>query len=187
MYEQVIFDSVDDYNKFNNHETLHPLVSVVNFSKANPRRKSRMHYALYAILLKGVKCGDIKYGKHYYDYQEGTLVFLSPGQMIEIENDGELYQPKGYALVFHPDFIRGTALGKKIHDYSFFSYELHEALHVSERERSFILDCLGKIEYELQQNLDKHSKGLILNNIEFIRSNSIIVLIFNILKQFESI
>ena len=168
MYEQVIFDSVDDYNKFNNHETLHPLVSVVNFSKANPRRKSRMHYAVYAILLKDVKCGDIKYGKHYYDYQEGTLVFLSPGQTIEIENDGEPYQPKGYALVFHPDFIRGTALGKKIHDYSFFSYDLHEALHVSERERNFIIDCLNKIEYELLQNLDKHSKGLILNNIEML-------------------
>lgn len=165
------FDTVGEYNILNNHETLHPLVSIIDFSKANPRswggeKKVRINYGMYCIFLKDVKCGDLKYGRNYYDYQEGTLVFVSPGQVMEIENDGKVYQPKGYALVFHPDLIRGTSLAKSIHDYNFFSYNASEALHLSERERQIVLDCFSKIAYEIQQNLDKHSKKLIASNIE---------------------
>jgi len=79
----------------------------------------RINYGLYCIFLKDVKCGDIKYGRNYYDYQEGTLVFISPGQVMELDNDGKVYQPKGYALVFHPDLLHGTTLAKSISDYSF--------------------------------------------------------------------
>jgi AraC-like DNA-binding protein len=113
-----------------------------------------------------VVCGDLKYGKNYYDYQEGTLVFVSPGQVMEIENTGELYQPKGHALVFHPDLIRGTALAKSIHEYSFWGYNSSEALHISERERQIVIDSFSKINFELQQGIDKHSKKLITSNIE---------------------
>lgn len=165
------FDTVNEYNDLNNHETLHPLVSVIDFSKANPRswggeKNVRINFGLYCIFLKDVKCGDLKYGKNYYDYQEGTLVFVSPGQVLEIENDGKIYQPIGHAVVFHPDLIRGTTLAKIIYDYSFFSYNTNEALHVSERERQIVLDLFSKIKYELQQNIDKHSKKLIASNIE---------------------
>jgi AraC family transcriptional regulator, transcriptional activator of pobA len=166
MENAVTFDSVNQYNTFNNHETLHPLVSVLDLSKASPRRRSRMNIGLYMVILKEVKCGDLKYGRHYYDYQEGTLVFLSPGQVINIENDGEYYQPQGKALVFHPDLIHGTSLGRHIDEYSFFSYNVNEALHLSEREQQIILDCFAKIEYELQHAIDKHSKKLIVSNIE---------------------
>jgi AraC-like DNA-binding protein len=116
--------------------------------------------------LKEVKCGDLRYGKNTYDYQEGTLVFIGPGQVVTVDNAGEAYQPKGYALVFHPDLIHGTTLGKQVHDYSFFGYQSNEALHVSERERKIVLDCFGKIEYELDHAIDKHSKKLIVDNIE---------------------
>lgn len=165
------FDTVTEYNALNNHETLHPLVSVINFSKANPRswggeKNIRINYGMYCIFLKDVKCGDLKYGRNYYDYQEGTLVFVAPGQVMEIENDGQVYQPKGHALVFHPDLIHGTSLGRIIQEYSFFSYNANEALHLSERERQIVLDCFSKIEFELQQNIDKHSKKLIASNIE---------------------
>jgi len=165
------FDTVTEYNALNNHETRHPLVSVVDFSKANPRswggeKSVRINYGLYCIFLKDVKCGDLKYGRNYYDYQEGTLVFVAPGQVMEIENDGQVYQPKGHALVFHPDLIRGTSLGRSIHEYNFFSYNANEALHLSERERQVVLDCFSKIDFELQQNIDKHSKKLIASNIE---------------------
>jgi len=165
------FDTVADYNALNNHETLHPLVSVIDFSKANPRswggeKHVRINYGLYCIFLKDVKCGDLKYGRNYYDYQEGTLVFVAPGQVMEIENDGQVYQPKGHALVFHPDLIHGTSLGKSIHEYNFFSYKANEALHLSERERQVVLDCFSKIDFELKQNIDKHSKKLIASNIE---------------------
>jgi AraC-like DNA-binding protein len=165
------FDTVTEYNALNNQETLHPLVSVIDFSKANPRswdgeKSVRINYGLYCIFLKDVKGCDLRYGQNYYDYQEGTLVFVAPGQMMVIETDGQMYQPKGYALVFHPDLIRGTSLGRIIHEYNFFSYNANEALHLSERERQIVLDCFSKINFELQQNIDKHSKKLIASNIE---------------------
>jgi AraC family transcriptional activator of pobA len=160
------FETINDYNAFNNNETLHPLVSVIDLSKANPRQGSRIYFGFYTVFLKDVKCGDLVYGRHTYDYQEGTLVFLAPGQVAGINSNGETYQPKGYALVFHPDLIHGTSLGRHIQDYSFFSYQSNEALHLSERERKIVLDCFSKIEYELEHAIDKHSKHLIVSNIE---------------------
>jgi len=160
------FETINDYNVFNNNETLHPLVSVVDLSKASPRQGSRMYFGFYTIFLKEVKCGDLVYGRHTYDYQEGTLVFLAPGQVAGINSKGETYQPKGYALIFHPDLIHGTSLGTRIQDYSFFSYQSNEALHLSERERKIVLDCFSKIEYELERAIDMHSKKLIISNIE---------------------
>jgi len=160
------FETINDYNVFNNNETLHPLVNVVDLSKAAPRQGSRMYFGFYTIFLKEVKCGDMVYGRHTYDYQEGTLVFLAPGQVAGMNSNGETYQPKGYALIFHPDLVHGTALGRHIQDYSFFAYQSNEALHLSDRERKIVLDCFSKIEYELQQNIDKHSKKLIVANIE---------------------
>ena len=160
------FETINDYNAFNNNETLHPLVSVVDLSKANPRQGSKMYFGFYTIFLKDVKCGDLVYGRRTYDYQEGTLVFLAPGQVAGVNSKGETYQPKGYALIFHPDLIHGTSLGKHIQDYTFFSYQFNEALHLSERERKIVLDCFSKIAYELEHAIDNHSKRLILSNIE---------------------
>lgn len=160
------FATINDYNVFNNNETLHPMVSVVDLSKADPRQGSKMYFGFYTIFLKDVKCGDLTYGKQTYDYQEGTLVFLAPGQVAGMNSNGETYQPKGYALIFSSDLIHGTSLGKHISDYSFFSYQSNEALHVSDRERNIVLDCFSKIEYELEHAIDKHSKTLIVDNIE---------------------
>jgi len=162
------FETINDYNVFNNNETLHPLVSVVDLSKANPRQAINMYFGFYTVFLKEVKCGDLRYGKNTYDYQEGTLVFIGPGQVVGVENTGMTYQPKGYALIFHPDLIHGTSLGKHIQDYTFFGYQSNEALHLSERERKIILDCFSKIEYELEHAIDKHSKKLIASNIELL-------------------
>jgi AraC-like DNA-binding protein len=160
------FETIHDYNTFNNNETLHPMVSIVDLSKASPRQGSKMYFGFYTIFLKDVKCGDLIYGRHTYDYQEGTLVFIAPGQVAGVNSTGETYQPKGYALVFHPDFIHGALLSKQIRNYSFFSYQSNEALHLSEHERKIVLDCFSKIEYELKQRIDKHSKQIIISNIE---------------------
>lgn len=160
------FETINEYNLFNNNETLHPLVSVVDLSKASPRHGSQMYFGFYTVFLKDVKCGDLVYGRHTYDYQEGTLVFLAPGQVAGVNSNGEIYQPKGYALVFHPDLIHGTLLGKHIQDYSFFGYQSNEALHLSQREREIVLDCFSKITYELEHAIDKHSKRLVVSNIE---------------------
>ena len=167
MEDILKFETVSQYNAFNNHETLHPLVSVIDFSKASPRKLRRSYFGFYLVLIKDVLCGDIRYGKNTYDYQEGTLIFLAPGQIIG-ENGEELYQPKGYGIVFHPDLIKGTSLGRHIEDFTFFSYYVNEALHVSERERQLVLDSFSKISYELEHAVDKHSKILIADNIELL-------------------
>jgi len=165
MEEILKFETVSQYNAFNKNETLHPLVSVVDLSKAAPRQLRRMSYGFYVVFLKEVKCGDLKYGISNYDYEEGTLVFLAPGQVIGSHGE-EFYQPQGLALVFHADLIHGTSLARHMNDYSFFSYTTNEALHLSERERQIILDCFSKIQYELEHSVDKHSKRLIVTNIE---------------------
>lgn len=165
--EQVFnFETISEYNAFNNHATLHPLVSIIDFSKAKERTGSKMNFGLYCVFLKQVNCGDLKYGRNYYDYQEGTLVFISPGQVIDVENKIDYYQPMGHGLVFHPDLIRGTSLAKSINEYNFFSYNTSEALHLSEQEKQLVFDCFAKIEMELKQSIDKHSKKLIASNIE---------------------
>ena len=171
MNNIVRFENVKDYNALNNHETLHPLVSVIDFSKSKPwvwpgGESIKISYGMYSVFLKEVKCGDLKYGCNYYDYEEGSLVFMSPGQIVEVEYHGENFQPKGYALLFHPDLIHGTSLGRHIQDYSFFNYQSNEALHLSERERKIVLDCFSKINYELEHAIDNHSKKLIVSNIE---------------------
>lgn len=169
----VYFNTVSDYNNSCNQPTLHPLVSILDLSKCPPREweagtKVKMNFGIYAIFLKDVVCGDIKYGRNYYDYQEGTLVFVGPGQVWDIEYEISNYQPQGHVLIFHPDLIRGTSLGKSIDDYQFFAYKTNEALHLSEKERKIILELFEKIEFELQQSIDRHSKKLIASNIELL-------------------
>jgi AraC-like DNA-binding protein len=160
-------ENISQYNLMRGVETNHPLVSVIDMSKAKPLPNGRIHFGFYCVFLKEIKCGDLKYGCNYYDYQEGTLVFVAPGQVLGVNNT-ENIQPKGWTLLFHPDLIRGTSLGHNIKEYNFFSYEINEALHLSEKERQIVLDCLNKIEYELKQSIDKHSKTLIANNIELL-------------------
>lgn len=161
-------DHVYQYNDLLQRETLHPLVSVVDFSKCPPMAHSRRIYGFYAVFLKEVKCGDLHYGRQYYDYQEGTLVFIAPGQVSGVTDNGIAFQPKGWGLLFHPDFIRGTALGRAMKDYTFFSYEVNEALHLSEQERQIVIECLKNIEFELKRGIDKHSRTLITSNIELL-------------------
>ena len=159
-------DTVSEHDVLYHKENLHPLVSIMDFDGRVPEiYASRMNFGFYAVYLKDVQCGDMKYGRHTYDYQDRTLVFVAPGQIINV-NINKDYKPQGYALLFHPDLIRGTSLGKHIDDYTFFSYEIKEALHLSEKERKIVLDCFAKIQYELEHAIDKHSRTLIASNIE---------------------
>ena len=159
-------DTVRQYNESMGVDTLHPLVSVVNFDEIPTYQYFRRYMGVYAVFLKYIKCGDMRYGCQPYDYEDGTLVFISPGQVYGIDSKGEIIKPSGKALVFHPDLIVGTHLGKHIKDYSFFSYGVNEALHLSKKERATINDCFEKISSEIDLNIDKHSKTLIVSNIE---------------------
>ena len=166
MDEILRIDTVSEHDAFYHKENLHPLVSIMDFDGRVPEiYAARMNFGFYAVYLKEVMCGDMKYGRHTYDYQDRTLVFVAPGQVIHVDINKD-YKPQGYALLFHPDLLRGTSLGKKIDDYTFFSYQSNEALHLSEKERKLVLDCFEKIRYELERGVDKHTKTLIIDNIE---------------------
>jgi len=169
MKELLNLETTEDYNVRVGHKALHPLISIIDLSNANYQEGARalaLRFGFYAIFLKqGTDC-TLKYGRNKYDYQEGTLVFIGPGQVVDISSDGPDYQPSGIAVLFHPDLLLGTNMAKKIKDYSFFSYEVFEALHLSDRERQIVMDCVHKIEFELQQGIDKHSKNLIVSNLE---------------------
>lgn len=161
-------DTIDQYNKLFGLETLHPLVAVVNLSKAPvwPEHFC-FNYGFYCLYIKDAKCGKITYGRQNYDYQEGSIVCFAPGQVAHVEMERGT-RPSGIGVMFHPDLIRSTPLGREISCYNFFSYEVNEALHLSERERKIMIDCVEKIEYEVSRVIDKHSKRLIATNIELL-------------------
>lgn len=151
----------------------HPLVSVVKMKDFKPVidfRGVKLISSLYQITLKQVGCGNLIYGKNNYDYEEGTLIFTSPGQVTVFEGEMPLANEsnQGWTLAFHPDLIRKSILADKIHQYSFFNYDVTEALHLSDDERNTIEDILDKIIKEYSQNLDRHSQNLIITNIELL-------------------
>lgn len=193
----ISLDSVDKYNRLFGLETLHPLVSVVDLSQASKiPTHFTINYGVYALYLKETVCGDIRYGKQTYDYQEGTITSFAPGQVAEIEM-AEGVKPKAYGILFHPDLIKGTPLGSEIKRYSFFSYKSNEALHISEDEKKIIMDCLSKIQMELEHAIDRLSKRLIAGNIQLLldyclrfyerQFNTRAVVNKDILSRFESL
>lgn len=168
MEEIIKLDSVDKYNQIIGVETLNPLVTVVDLKDFDGfPSHCTFNYGLYALFLKDTKCGDIRYGKQPYDYQEGTVTSFAPGQVIETTiAEGQKVSCRG--LLFHPDLIKGTPLGREIRNYTFFSYSSREALHLSDEEKTIFTDCLEKIRIELSRPIDKFSKRLISMNIELI-------------------
>ena len=160
--------SIDTYCKYCGFEVLHPLVAVVNMAEAvRNYPECKLNFGVYALWLKqGAGC-SIKYGRREYDYQEGTIVSFAPGQVVQVEpNDGMSNSSIG--LLFHPDLIHGTSLGRKIDRYTFFSYDQTEALHLSERERSQYLAIIDSIKAELEHAIDKHSRELLCDHIELL-------------------
>lgn len=149
----------------------HPLVSVIPINDAITNFDyGDVSYALnlYQISLKLGISGSLSYGRNSYDFQEGTMVFTRPNQVIRVVDQKHMTDSAGWTLFFHPDLIRKSGLGRSIEDYSFFSYEVHEALHLSDKERISLTDLVHKIEEEYQQNIDRHSQKLIVSNIELI-------------------
>ncbi len=169
-------DQVEKYNRLRGVTTVHPLVSVIDFSKIDvpipePPQPDieRLHFGCYALYLKhGARC-EMHYGRRKYDFQEGTLVFLAPGQSVTIRAEQRTIRPtKGFALLFHPDLFASSELATRIHEYKYFSYELAEGLHVSEKERAIVVDCLEKIAAEAAANTDAHSRRLIVSTIQLL-------------------
>lgn len=163
-------DSIDEYNKYFGFETRHPLVTVIDMSRATRNftpSELTYNYGVYALFLKQTYCGDITYGRMPYDYQEGTVTSFAPGQVVTFKPRHDV-KPNALGLLFHPDLIRGTSLGQEIKQYSFFAYSSREALHLSEQEKEIYKDCLDKIRIETERPIDNHSKKLICRNIELL-------------------
>jgi len=162
-------DSIDAYNKLYGMKTLHPLVTVIDLKTATkPVNHIRMNYGVYALFLKnGARC-SIRYGRRQYDYQEGTVVSFSPGQIIDVDMEEDEFAPDVIGLMFHPDLIYGTPLAEKIGEFRFFDYSEMESLHLSDDERAKFLYCLDMIRQELEHPVDNHSAALLSANIQVL-------------------
>jgi AraC-like DNA-binding protein len=146
----------------------HPLISVIDFDKIkNLQDDEPLHFVnnFYSVALKRNFKGKFKYGQQEYDFDEGVLFFLSPGQVYAIEADQELYH-SGWLLLIHPDFLWNTPLAQKIKQYEYFSYSVHEALHLSEKEEQLLIGILQHIEQEYRSNIDRFSQDVIISELE---------------------
>lgn len=162
--------TVADYFAWRSAKPEHPLVGILDYERtsAHPDRTfDGLQFDCYAVFVKMAKNCKLKYGGGTYDFDEGSMVFVGPGQQVGISYDPD-YIPKGYALIFHPDLLLGSELAQKMNEYNFFSYSVNESLHLSNKERGVVLSVFDKIQYELEQNMDKHSKKLIVSNIELL-------------------
>lgn len=162
------FNTVQEFNDYYGLETLHPLVNVVRFNKPAKVEEAMYHYGLYTLFLKENKGCKLSYGRTEYDFDEMTVTSFAPGQVIHVEPNPEVIIPKWTAIVFHPDLLNRTSLGKNISRYEFFDYTSNEALHLSVAEIEIFRGVLSMIQQELNRSIDKHSKELIVNNIELL-------------------
>jgi len=175
MYNTFIINSISQaHQSLGLAKPKHPLVTVVyarDIKAVSDFQEVKVVNNLFQITLKSTKdCGRLLYGKNSYDYEEGTLVFTAPGQVTEYKGDFSIGNKdnKGWILAFHPDLIRKSGLADKINRYTFFNYDVNEALHLSDVERNTIEELLDKIIKEYSQNLDSHSQNLIISNIELL-------------------
>ncbi|UTW62456.1 AraC family transcriptional regulator [bacterium SCSIO 12741] len=153
----------------------HPLIAFMDFSdkpfvKAVPDYKYICDF--YQISFKNDEHGSLKYGRETYDYQEGSLVYLAPEQVIEYSFDDEVRADQGWVLFFHSDLLKAFDLDRKMKDFHFFSYQSNEALHISEKERTIIESILKKIQWELDSNIDEFSEEVIVSNLELLLNYS---------------
>ena len=164
-------NNISEINKFVKSKTNHPLVAVVDFSKADEyiEAGTRISADFYSIMFKNYCANKLRYGRLSYDFQEGNLICIAPKQVLTMDSEIEKRDDMmGWGLFFHPDLIRGTSLGTKMNEYTFFSYDVSEALHLSDKEKQTLYDCVQKIEIELLENIDNYSQSLIVTSIELL-------------------
>ena len=166
--KEITFNSIQAFNDHYGWETRHPLVSVARFDREHKTEEATYHYGLYALFLKENKGCKLSYGRTAYDFDEMTVTSFAPGQSIHVEPNPEVIYPKWTALLFHPDLLNRTQLGRNISRYEFFDYTSNEALHLSESEIVIFRDVLSMIQQELLHDIDRHTRELIVSNIELL-------------------
>jgi AraC-like DNA-binding protein len=172
MSEIIHLQSIADLHKlFNLGNSQHPLVTVLDFSKVkeNLVKNTKITMDFYSMMFKNYCKNDFKYGRKAIDFQDGNLICIAPNQIIEIDNEIEDREDKmGWGLFFHPDLIRSTSLNDHLKNYRFFDYDISEALHLSDKEKNVLFECIQKIQIELQENIDVYSQYIIVSTIELL-------------------
>jgi AraC-like DNA-binding protein len=171
MSQLIHLKSIADLSRLLNENDFHPLVAVVDFSKTKDHieEETRITTDFYSVMFKNYCKSNITYGRKAIDFNEGSLICMAPNQVITIDTEFEPREnPMGWGLFFHPDLIRNTSLNSKMKDYSFFSYEIAEALHLSEKEKQLLFECIVKIQTELKENIDDYSQTIIVSTIELL-------------------
>ncbi|MGM9713287.1 MAG: helix-turn-helix domain-containing protein [Prevotella sp.] len=165
---EIHFQTVQQFNDEYGFQTLHPLVSVARFDRVREVEESIVHYGIYALFLKENKGCQLSYGRTQYDFDEMTVTTFAPGQTVHVRPVEGVPYPKWTAIAFHPDLLARTQLGRNMGRYDFFSYTSNEALHLSTGEIEIYRGVLDMIGQELHRSIDKHSRGLIVSNIELL-------------------
>ncbi|HEY0175472.1 MAG TPA: helix-turn-helix domain-containing protein [Pedobacter sp.] len=162
-------NSINDlHNLYGCAKPKHPLITLIDLKEVKRglmKEGDVYRIGFYTIYFKHVK-GTLRYGRSYYDFDEGSLMFTAPNQIISPITDPALNE--GWCLCFHPDLLNRAGLGLSINNYSFFHYDANEALHISDNEKIIIKGCVENIKREYSQNIDKHTQNLILSNIELL-------------------
>ena len=160
--------NVSDYSQWVGHTDYHPLVSVINYAEVSPIRHSLNNYSVYGIFFHDKAEIDLAYGCGKYDYKEGTVICVAPGQIGGKEDNGERVMLTGWALLFHPDLLHNTPLEKTIKSYSFFDYRVNEALHMTNEEHDIFVSLMQQIRDELQKRHDELQDTIIVGYIELV-------------------
>jgi AraC-like DNA-binding protein len=160
--------SVNDYGSYLGCPARHPLVCVIDYAEVSPIRHSLNNYGVYALFLRDDVGVELDYGCGRYDYNKGTLLCVAPGQVGGKEDNGERVSITGWALLFHPDLLRGTPLEKRIRDYSFFDYRVNEALHMSDREHDILVSLMRRMREELDNERDAQQDAILVGYIGLV-------------------
>jgi AraC family transcriptional regulator, transcriptional activator of pobA len=151
----------------------HPLISVIDFEtiKVSYNEPTSWIMDFYSIALKRNFGSKLRYGQQEYDFDEGILFFISPGQVFSVEtNKNKTFKPSGWMLLLHPDFLWNTALAKTIKQYEYFDYAVNEALFLSDKEETTIINVLKNIQQDYHSNIDKFSANIIIAQLELLLS-----------------
>lgn len=174
MTQPYVFSNISELMKrMGQPKPLHPLIALINYENTKmdlADAGTTLITSFYKISFKNDFKGQVKYGQGYYDFEEGGLAFLAPNQLVTMTGEENSYQ--GYALFFHPDFIRNYPLGKVITKYGFFSYAVAEALFLSDKEKKIISALFETIAIELNNNIDHFSQDVLISQIELLLNYS---------------
>ncbi len=158
-----------DYSAWVGQTDSHDLISVINYSALSPVRNSLNNYDVYGLFLQGKdEKLDLIYGTGKYDYSDGTLICVAPGQIGGKEDNGQLINLTGWAVLFHPDILQGTALENEIKNFSFFDYRINEALHMTVEERDIMISLIKKLDNELKFPADAMQNRIIVAFINLL-------------------